>query len=71
MNHNIINKDYAYCSGVTCPIRKECNRYLPNPPDEPLWWISPAFNTKSSYTEITLTDEFETAFRRAMEGGAE
>ncbi len=46
MNHNIINKDYAYCSGVTCPIRKECNRYLPNPPDEPLWWISPAFNDK-------------------------
>lgn len=30
-----------------------------------------AFNTKSDYTEITLTDEFETAFRRAMEGGAE
>lgn len=30
-----------------------------------------AFNTKSSYTEITLTDEFETAFRQAMEGGAE
>ena len=27
-----------------------------------------AFNTKSSYTEITLTDEFETAFRQAMEG---
>ena len=30
-----------------------------------------AFNTKSSYTEITLTDEFETAFRQAMEGGIE
>ena len=30
-----------------------------------------AFNTKSDYTEITLTDEFETAFRQAMEGGAE
>ena len=27
-----------------------------------------AFNTKSSYTEITLTDEFETAFRQAMKG---
>lgn len=30
-----------------------------------------AFNTKSCYTEIKLTDEFETAFRQAMEGGAE
>ena len=27
-----------------------------------------AFNTKSDYTEITLTDEFETAFRQAMKG---
>lgn len=27
-----------------------------------------AFNTKSGYTEITLTDEFETAFRQAMKG---
>lgn len=27
-----------------------------------------AFNTKSSYTEITLTDEFENAFRQAMKG---
>ena len=26
-----------------------------------------AFNTKSGYTEITLTDVFETAFRQAME----
>ena len=30
-----------------------------------------AFNVKSDYTEITLTDEFETAFRQAMKGGAE
>lgn len=29
-----------------------------------------AFNVKSGYTEITLTDEFETAFRQAMKGGA-
>lgn len=27
-----------------------------------------AFNTKSGYTEITLTNEFETAFRQAMTG---
>lgn len=26
-----------------------------------------AFNTKSGYTEITLTDVFETVFRQAME----
>lgn len=38
-----MNRDYSYCSGVTCPIRKECKRYLPNPPDEPLEWISPAY----------------------------
>lgn len=30
-----------------------------------------AFSIRSGYTEITLTDEFETAFRQAMEGGAE
>lgn len=29
------------------------------------------FSIKSGYPEITLTDEFETAFRRAMERGAE
>lgn len=27
-----------------------------------------AFSIKSGYTEITLTDNFETAFRQAMEG---
>lgn len=39
-----MNTDYAYCSGVTCPIRKSCKRYLPDPPDIKLWWISPAYN---------------------------
>lgn len=29
------------------------------------------FSIKSGYPEITLTDEFETAFRQAMGGGAE
>lgn len=29
------------------------------------------FSIKSGYTEIKLTDVFETAFRQAMEGGAE
>lgn len=27
-----------------------------------------AFNKKSGYTEVTLTDEFEPAFRQAMKG---
>lgn len=27
-----------------------------------------AFNTKSGYTEVTLTDEFEPAFRQTMKG---
>lgn len=39
-----LNKDYSYCSGVTCPIRKQCRRYLPDPPDEPLWWIPHEYN---------------------------
>lgn len=39
-----MNKDYTYCSGVACAIRKECKRYLPNPPDEPLYWLPPAYN---------------------------
>lgn len=30
-----------------------------------------AFNTKSGYPEIKLTDCFETAFRQAMKGDAE
>jgi hypothetical protein len=30
-----------------------------------------AFNKKSGYPEMTLTEVFETAFRQAMEGGAE
>lgn len=38
-----MNKDYSYCSGITCPIRQECKRYLPDPPDVPLWWIPPAY----------------------------
>jgi hypothetical protein len=40
----IINKDYTYCSGVCCKIKKECKRYLENPPDEPLFWTSPEYN---------------------------
>lgn len=43
MKRNTINKDYTYCSGVTCPVRKDCKRYLPNPPDIPLSWISPSY----------------------------
>jgi hypothetical protein len=42
-----MNINYAYCSGVTCPIRKECKRYLPDPPNTKLWWIPPAYNPKT------------------------
>ena len=35
-----MSKDYAYCSGVTCPIRKT------DPPDTPLYWIPPAYKEK-------------------------
>ncbi len=42
-----MNINYVYCSGVTCPIRKECKRYLPDPPNTKLWWIPPAYNPKT------------------------
>lgn len=42
-----MNTDYAYCSGITCPVRKECRRYLPDPPNTKLWWIPPAYNPKT------------------------
>lgn len=38
----MINTDYCYCSGIGCKIRDKCKRYLPNPPDIPLWWIDAA-----------------------------
>lgn len=41
-----MDKDYSYCSGVACAIKKECKRFLPNPPDEPLWWVHPAYREK-------------------------
>ena len=34
--NNEIKNDYAYCSGVACKLRKQCKRYLPDPPDAPL-----------------------------------
>lgn len=37
--NNEIKNDYAYCSGVACKLRKQCNRYLPDSPDAPLWWV--------------------------------
>lgn len=49
MSKRSISGDYSYCSGVTCTIRKECKRYLPNPPDRYLWWISPAYDNKNNH----------------------
>lgn len=43
-----MNTDYSYCPGVTCPIRKSCKRYLPDPPDIPLWWIPPAYKPETN-----------------------
>lgn len=37
--NNEIKNDYAYCSGVACKLRNQCKRYLPDPPDAPLWWV--------------------------------
>ena len=46
MKRNTVDEDYTYCSGITCPVRKDCKRYLPNPPDVRLWWVDPAYKTK-------------------------
>lgn len=37
--NNEIKNDYAYCFGVACKLRNHCKRYLPDPPDAPLWWV--------------------------------
>lgn len=42
-----MNTDYSYCSGVCCKLRKNCKRYLPNPPDVYLWWIPPAYKEET------------------------
>ena len=41
-----MNTDYAYCLGITCPIRDKCKRYLPESPDAPLGWVKPAYMEK-------------------------
>lgn len=38
-----MNTDYAHCLGINCPIRDKCKRYLPEPPDAPLWWVPSAY----------------------------
>ena len=48
-----ISKDYAYCSGVTCKLRKQCKRYLPNPPDEDVRWMSEEF-IEDSYDCVNM-----------------
>ena len=40
---NSIRTDYSYCFGVACPLRARCERYLPDPPDVPLWWVPVAY----------------------------
>ena len=42
-----MNRDYSYCSGVTCEIRQSCKRYLPNPPDMVLLWVEPKYIKES------------------------
>ena len=41
------NTDYTYCSGISCPLRENCKRFLPDPPDTPLLWILPDYSDKS------------------------
>lgn len=38
--------DTAYCSGILCPLRDRCSRYLPDPPDAILSWILPQYSEK-------------------------
>ena len=42
-----ISNDYAYCSGVACKLRKQCNRYLPDPPDARLWWVQEKYQEET------------------------
>lgn len=50
-----MNTDYSYCTGIACPIREDCNRYLPEPPDMPLWWVSPAY--KEEFKQCPLYEK--------------
>lgn len=42
-----IDSNYCYCSGVACPIKKMCRRFLPDPPDRKMWWVPPAYKEES------------------------
>lgn len=61
----------GYCLGVAYADRTMLDRACKWLKENIDLYSYNAFNTKSGYCEITLTDEFETAFRQAMEGGAE
>lgn len=47
-----MNTDTAYCSGIGCPLRENCRRFLPDPPDTPLLWTVPDYSEKSGTCRI-------------------
>lgn len=42
-----IQEDYCYCSGITCALRENCKRWLPDPPDIKLWWVPVAYRQET------------------------
>lgn len=51
-------KDIDLCSGVGCPLREKCKRYLlgfkSSRPNKVVWWLEPKFNNgkcKNYYKE--------------------
>ncbi len=59
MNQEEIKKDYSYCSGVACKIRKSCNRYLPNPPDIPIDWIDHSYKEETNTCRYYIRNKIE------------
>lgn len=41
-----MNRDYTYCQGERCPIKKTCKRYNEEALRalEPLWWLKAPYN---------------------------
>lgn len=58
----------GYCLGAAYADRTMLDRACKWLKENIDLYSDTAFSIKSGYPEITLTDEFETAFRQAMEG---
>lgn len=51
-----MNTDIAHCSGVCCPLKDTCSRYLPDPPDDAmLSWVNPDYDSRSGSCRLHTT----------------